>query len=152
MDDAAFAIWRADIVLLTATQRSLAFFELASAEANNPIDPFDQEEDAKTARPNAISGASDAVAPSGASSAVAPAAESDLLSQVGRKSNREFRLPSLSRGFDWPLGQGEWHASVPLQGMPQDIRSAHGDAVGRIAPQRTMDGSGASSDERRIDR
>jgi hypothetical protein len=104
MDDAAFAIWRADIVLLTATQRSLAFFELASAEANNPIDPFDQEEDAKTARPNAISGASDAVAPSGASSAVAPAAESDLLSQVGRKSNREFRLPSLSRGFDWLSG------------------------------------------------
>jgi transposase-like protein len=93
MDNAAFAIWRADIALLTVAQRSLAFFELASAEANDPIDPFDQEEDAETARPNAISGAPDAVAPSRASSTVAAAAESDLLSQVGRDRIANFGCP-----------------------------------------------------------
>jgi transposase-like protein len=92
MDNAAFAIWRTDIVLLTATQRSVAFFELASAEANDPIDRFD-EEDAETARPNEISGAPDAVAPSGASPRVAPAAESDLLSQMGRDRIANFGCP-----------------------------------------------------------
>ena len=84
MDEAAFAIWRADIVLLTAAQRSLAFFDLACAEADDPVDPLEYEEDAKTGRRSEISAAPAAVAPGEASSTIAPAPESDLLSRMGR--------------------------------------------------------------------
>jgi transposase-like protein len=152
MDNAAFAIWRADIALLTVAQRSLAFFELASAEANDPIDPFDQEEDAETARPNAISGAPDAVAPSRASSTVAAAAESDLLSQVGRDRIANFGCPHCggdSIGL-WGRANGmpryrckECRKTFsPLTGTP---------LAGLHRKDRWMD-SGASSYERRIHR
>jgi transposase-like protein len=93
MDSAGFAIWRAGIVLLTAAQRSLAFFELAVAEADDPIDLLDREDDAQTARPDENSVAPGTVAPGGASPAVRPAAGSDLFSQVGRDRIANFGCP-----------------------------------------------------------
>jgi hypothetical protein len=83
MDDAAFVIWRPAIALLTAAQRSLAFFDLAFAEADDPADRFYPEDDAETARPNEIANAPAAVAPIDVSSAIAPAPGSDLLSRMG---------------------------------------------------------------------
>ena len=43
MDGAAFEVWRAEIGVLTAAQRGMAFFDLALAEANDPIEPLDDE-------------------------------------------------------------------------------------------------------------
>jgi hypothetical protein len=62
----------------------LAFFELASAEADDPFDPFDCEDDAETARSDERLGAPDAGPPAGGPPTAAPVAGSDLLSLVGR--------------------------------------------------------------------
>ena len=60
MDNAAFATWRAEIGLLTVAQRGLAFFDLALAEADDPIEHPD-DEIGETAPPDEIAGV--AVAP-----------------------------------------------------------------------------------------
>ena len=53
MDSAAFVTWRAEIGFLTAAQRGLAFFDLALAEADDPIERRD-DEIGETAQPDEI--------------------------------------------------------------------------------------------------
>jgi len=90
MDGATFATWRAEIGGLTATQRRLAFFDFALAEANDPIEPPD-EEIGEAARPVEIAGApaaAVAIAPTGAATP-----EPDLFSKVGRDRIASFGCP-----------------------------------------------------------
>jgi transposase-like protein len=99
MDEAAFVIWRAAIALLTAAQRSLAFFDLACAETDDPVDPLDREDDdAEAARPSEISAGAGAVASIEASAAIAPALKSDLLLQVGRDRIANSGCPHCGGG------------------------------------------------------
>ena len=76
MDSAAFVTWRAGIGLLTAAQRGCAFFDLALAEADDPIERRD-DEIGETAQPDEMAGV--AVAP-----IVEEKPEPELLSKVGR--------------------------------------------------------------------
>ena len=86
MDSAAFVTWRAEIRFLTATQRGLAFFDLALAEADDPIERRD-DEIGETAQPDEMSGRR-AVAP-----VVEEKPEPELLSKVGRDRIAGFGCP-----------------------------------------------------------
>ena len=76
MDSGAFATWRAEIGFLTAAQRGLAFFDLALAEADDPIERRD-DEIGETAQPDEKAGAADA-------RIVEEKPEPELLSKIGR--------------------------------------------------------------------
>src|SRR5208282_1135821 len=86
MDSAAFATWRVGIELLNSAQRSLAYQDLALAEANDvveyrddEIDETTQEDRAEAAREGEGEATPEIVAPA----AVGPSPAPDLLSKVG---------------------------------------------------------------------
>ena len=83
MDNAAFATWRAEIGLLTVAQRGLAFFDLALAEADGPIEHPD-DEIGETAPPDEIARAPAVIAPTAVGLPVEEKPEPELLSKVGR--------------------------------------------------------------------
>ncbi len=92
MDSAAFSIWRAEIRVLTATQRGLAFFDLALAEADDPIERPD-DEIGQTAQPDEIGRAPAAVAATAVGPVVEEKPEPELLSKVGRDRIACFGCP-----------------------------------------------------------
>ena len=92
MDSAAFSTWRAEIRGLTATQRGLAFFDLALAEADDPIERPD-DEIGQTAQPDEIGRAPAAVAATAVGPAVEEKPEPELLSKVGRDRIAGFGCP-----------------------------------------------------------
>src|ERR1700685_3903408 len=106
MDSAAFATWRVGIELLNSAQRSLAFQDLALAEANDAVEYRDddidetaQEDRAESVREGEGEATPEIVAPA----AVGPCPAPDLLSKVG-----DGRIAN----FGWSLGSGERQASV----------------------------------------
>ena len=92
MDSAAFSTWRAEIRVLTATQRRLAFFDLALAEADDPIERPD-DEIGQTAQPDEIGRAPAAVATTAVGTVVEEKPEPELLSKVGRDRIGCFGCP-----------------------------------------------------------
>ena len=92
MDSAAFSTWRAEIRVLTATQRGLAFFDLALAEADDPIERPD-DEIGQTAQPGEIGRAPAAVAATAVGPVVEEKPEPELLSKVGRDRIACFGCP-----------------------------------------------------------
>ena len=78
MDGMAFGVWRWGIGLLDAAQRSLAFRDLAVAEANDPIE-HREDQDGEPARENGVEVTPEGVGWAAAVSNSAP----DLLSKVG---------------------------------------------------------------------
>ena len=103
MDSAAFATWRAEIGFLTAAQRGLAFFDLALAEADDPIERRD-DEIGETAQPGEKAGA--AVA-----RIVEEKREAELLSKVGRD-----RIAGLGCPHCGDFSIGAWGRA---NGMPR---------------------------------
>ena len=92
MDSEAFAAWRAGIGLLTTTQRGLAFFDLALAEADDPIERPD-DEIGQTAQPDEVARAPAVVAPTAVGPIVEEKPEPELLSKVGRDRIAGFGCP-----------------------------------------------------------
>jgi transposase-like protein len=92
MDNAAFATWRAEIGLLTVAQRGLAFFDLALAEADDPIEHPD-DEIGETAPPDEIARAPAVIAPTAVGLLVEEKPEPELLSKVGRDRIAGFGCP-----------------------------------------------------------
>jgi hypothetical protein len=150
MDGAAFATWRVGIGFLNSAQRSLAFQDLALAEANDAVEYRDDHAGGPARIGPGGRGRSHArncrAGRGRSESGAGPAFEGR------RRSNRQLWLPSLWRVGSRSLGPGERQASVSLQGVPEDIRSVDGNAVGWITLQGPLDGSSASLDERRIRR
>ena len=103
MDSAAFVTWRAEIGFLTAAQRGLAFFDLALAEADDPIERRD-DEIGETAQPDEMAGV--AVAP-----IVEEKPEPELLSKVGRD-----RIAGLGCPHCGDFAIGAWGRA---NGMPR---------------------------------
>ena len=92
MDSEAFAAWRAGVGFLTATQRGLAFFDLALAEADDPIERPDAEI-GETAQPGEVARAPAVVAPTAVGPIVEEKREPELLSKVGRDRIADFGCP-----------------------------------------------------------
>ena len=92
MDSEAFAAWRAGVGFLTATQRGLAFFDLALAEADDPIERPDAEI-GETAQPGEVARARAVVAPTAVGPIVEEKREPELLSKVGRDRIADFGCP-----------------------------------------------------------
>src|SRR5271167_1906610 len=92
MDGAAFEVWRAEIGVLTAAQRGMALFDLALAEANDPIEPLD-EEIAEGAPQVEVARAPATPAPVARAPIVEEQPEPELLSKVGRDRNASFGCP-----------------------------------------------------------
>ena len=103
MDSAAFATWRAEIGFLTAAQRGLAYFDLALAEADDPIERRD-DEIGETAQPDEKAGA--AVA-----RIVEEKPQAELLSKVGRD-----RIAGLGCPHCGDFSIGAWGRA---NGMPR---------------------------------
>src|SRR5271168_3003537 len=103
MDSGAFATWRAEIGFLTTAQRRLAFFDLALAEADDPIERRD-DEIGETAQPDEKAGA--AVA-----RIVEEKPEPELLSKVGRD-----RIAGLGCPHCGDFSIGAWGRA---NGMPR---------------------------------
>ena len=95
--------WRAEIGFLTAAQRGLAFFDLALAEADDPIERRD-DEIGETAQPDEMAGV--AVAP-----IVEEKPEPELLSKVGRD-----RIAGLGCPHCGDFAIGTWGRA---NGMPR---------------------------------
>src|ERR1700678_7115 len=96
MDGAAFATWRVGIELLNSAQRSLAFQDLALAEANDAVEYRDddidetaQEDRAESVREGEGEATPEIVAPA----AVGPCPAPDLLSKVGDGRIANFGCP-----------------------------------------------------------
>ena len=96
MDSAAFATWRVGIELLNSAQRSLAFQDLALAEANDAVEYRDddidetaQEDRAESVREGEGEATPEIVAPA----AVGPCPAPDLLSKVGDGRIANFGCP-----------------------------------------------------------
>lgn len=86
MDGETFGVWRAGIGLLSSAQRSLAFQDLALAEANDPVEFVDAAiEDVGQGGGDAA----EAAAVAGVSWGCAP----DLFSRVGQDRIRRFGCP-----------------------------------------------------------
>jgi transposase-like protein len=92
MDGAAFEVWRAEIGVLTAAQRGMAFFDLALAEANDPIEPLDDKIDEGAPRVE-VARAPSAATPVAGAPIVEEKPEPELLSKVGRDRNASFGCP-----------------------------------------------------------
>ena len=92
MDSAAFSNWRAEIGLLTAAQRGLAFFDLALSEADDPIERPDDEV-GEIAPPDEVACAPAVVAPNAVGPIVEKKPEPELLSKVGRDRIAGFGCP-----------------------------------------------------------
>ena len=105
MDSVAFATWRAGIGLLNSAQRSLAFQDLALAEASYPVEDRDNEID-EAAQPDEAEAAPVVVQPIVDSSS-AP----DLLSKVGHRRIANFGCPHCG-GYE----VGAWGRA---NGMPR---------------------------------
>ena len=88
MDSATFAGWRMGIGILDSVQRSLAFRDLALAEASDPDDYGDEEID-EAAQEDAAEAASKVVVQSAVDSSSAP----ELLSKVGHGRIANFGCP-----------------------------------------------------------
>ena len=106
MDSAAFATWRAEIGFLTAAQRGLAYFDLALAEADDPIERRD-DEIGETAQPDEKAGA--AVA-----RIVEEKPQAELLSKVGAIGSRGFVDSEFHRDHDrrQPIGDRSWTSGI----------------------------------------
>ncbi len=92
MDGAAFAAWRAEIGFLTAAQRGMALFDLALAEANDPIEPRNHEI-GEAARQVEVASAPGVSAPVVGAPIVGEKSEPELLSKVGRDRIASFGCP-----------------------------------------------------------
>ena len=110
MDSAAFSTWRAEIRVLTATQRGLAFFDLALAEADDPFERPD-DEIGQTAQPDEIGRAPAAVVATAVGPVVEEKPEPELLSKVGRDRIACFGCPHCG-----DFGIGAWGRA---NGMPR---------------------------------
>src|ERR1700678_3188938 len=154
MDSAAYATWRVGIELLNSAQRSLAFriwrwpkrtmrWNIAMTISTKPR---------RKTGPNR----------SGRARAKPRPKLSRRPRSVRVRRRTCFRRSAtvesptlvalIVAGMKWVVGSGERQASVSLQGVPEDIRSVDGNAVGWITLQGPLDRSSASLDERRIRR
>ena len=141
MDSAALVAWRAVIGFLTAAQQGSAFFDLAFAEADDPIERRD-DEIGETAQPDkGMAGV--AVAP-----IVEEKPEPELLSKVGRDRIAGLGCPHCGDFAIGAWGLQNGMPTVSLQGLPKDVHSVDGDALVRIGFQGSLDRSGASLDLR----
>ena len=111
MDSAAFSSWRAEIRVLTATQRGLAFFDLALAEADDPIERPDDEV-GEIAPPNEVACAPAVVASNAVGPIVEEKPEPELLSKVGRDRIACFGCPHCG---DFAIGA--WAARTACLGI-----------------------------------
>src|SRR5271167_1806475 len=96
MDSAAFATWRVGNELLNSAQRSLAYQDLALAEANDVVEYRDDEidETAQEDRAEAVrEGEGEATPEIVAPAAVGPSPAPDLLSKVGDGRIANFGCP-----------------------------------------------------------
>ena len=96
MDSAAFATWRVGIELLNSAQRSLAFQDLALAEASDAVEYRDDDidETAQEDRAEAVrEGEGEATPEIVAPAAVGPSPAPDLLSKVGDGRIANFGCP-----------------------------------------------------------
>ena len=151
MDNAAFATWRAENRVVDGGPTGVGILRFGLAEADDPIEHPD-DEIGETAPPDEIARAPAVTAPTAVGLLVEEKPEPELLSKVGRDRIAGFGSSSLRRFRNRRLGPRERHASVSLQGLPEDVHSVDGDALVRIALQGPLDRSDASLDQRRVHR